>query len=215
MTDRRPYPTLAPAGPALPLLDTPPRERADAARNRARVLDAASRLVAEGGVEALAMDDVARLAEVGVGTIYRRFGDRAGLVDALVHDDELRFQEKFLHGDPPLGPGAPAGTRIRAFLRALARRVHEHGDLLLAAESSGPLNRFGRAYAVHRTHLTALVAEAAPPGTDAPWVADALLATTSAALVTHQLGDRGMTIARIEAGLAAAVERLVGAPPPE
>ena len=64
----------------LPLLqpDPTPRERADAARNRARILAAAEELVAEQGIEAVSMEDVARAACVGTGTLYRRFGDRAG-----------------------------------------------------------------------------------------------------------------------------------------
>src|SRR5881409_3685981 len=59
----------------LPLLDEPPRERADAARNRALVLQAAWRLYNHGGVEALTTDAVAQEAGVGKGTVYRRFRD--------------------------------------------------------------------------------------------------------------------------------------------
>lgn len=57
----------------------PPRERADAARNRAKVLAAATKLFAEEGVEAVSMDAVAAEAGVGKGTLFRRFGDKAGL----------------------------------------------------------------------------------------------------------------------------------------
>src|SRR5258706_1575041 len=93
---------------ALPIAGAP-RERADAAANRVRILEAAVRVLAERGPEGTSIDAVAREACVGKGTIYRRFGDRSGLFEALM-DDHLRvFQDAFMFGPPPLGPGAPAG----------------------------------------------------------------------------------------------------------
>jgi AcrR family transcriptional regulator len=59
-----------------------PRLRADAERNRERILEAAGRLFAEHGLE-VALEDIAAEAGVGVGTLYRRFGDREELIDAL------------------------------------------------------------------------------------------------------------------------------------
>src|SRR5207249_4161704 len=50
----------------------PPKERADAARNRARILDAAERLFREHGVAAVSMDQIAQAAKVGKGTLFRR-----------------------------------------------------------------------------------------------------------------------------------------------
>src|SRR5262249_15009929 len=65
-----------------------PRERADAARNRARALAAAEQLFAARGVTAVTMDDVATAAGVGKGTLYRRFKDKSGLAAALLNDRE-------------------------------------------------------------------------------------------------------------------------------
>lgn len=194
----------------LVLVGQPPAERADAARNRRKVLDAAARLADEHGVANLQMDDVARAAGVGVGTIYRRFGDRAGLVIALIDQDEQGFQQSFLYGPPPLGPGAPARVRIEAFLRAMVERIGERGEFMLVAESAGPHARYGRAYALHHTHLTALLAEAAPRA-DTPWLADALLAPLAAALVTYQLNVRRMSPERITDGLVALLDAAVAA----
>jgi AcrR family transcriptional regulator len=59
--------------------------RADAERNRQRILAAAAELFTERGLEA-SLDDVARHAGVGVGTVYRRFPDKASLADALFDD---------------------------------------------------------------------------------------------------------------------------------
>src|SRR4051812_17623609 len=91
---------------ALPVLGAPVRERADAARNRIRVLEAAEKLFAERGVDAVTMDDVAGAAGVGKGTLYRRFGDKGGLAMALLDQRERELQERILTGPPPLGLGA-------------------------------------------------------------------------------------------------------------
>ena len=56
--------------------------RADAVRNRQRVLDAAVRVFAERGTDAT-LNDVAHEAGVGVGTVYRKFTDKDALLDAL------------------------------------------------------------------------------------------------------------------------------------
>ena len=56
--------------------------RADAARNRERILEAATEVFAHRGLDAT-LDDVAHQAEVGIGTVYRRFPNKEALVDAL------------------------------------------------------------------------------------------------------------------------------------
>jgi AcrR family transcriptional regulator len=159
----------------LPLadLDQERHERADAARNRARILDAATMLVAERGIEHVSMDDVARAASVGAGTLYRRFGDRAGLALALLDEHTRDFQDALISGPPPLGPGAPAAERLRAFGERFVGFLEEHGDLLFAAGppragTSGPVE-------LYTTHLAILVREAAPQ-LDAAYTARALMA---------------------------------------
>ena len=64
-----------------------PRLRADAERNRLRVLAAARSILAEHGLEAATTDDIARAAGVGVGTVYRRFPTKESLLAAAL--DEL------------------------------------------------------------------------------------------------------------------------------
>lgn len=59
--------------------------RADAARNRQRILDAARTLYGTRGLD-VPMESVARSAGVGVGTVYRHFPDRATLVRAVIAD---------------------------------------------------------------------------------------------------------------------------------
>ncbi|MGA5761243.1 TetR/AcrR family transcriptional regulator [Nonomuraea bangladeshensis] len=176
-------------------------ERADAARNRAKILAAAEEIMAARGVEALSMADVAAAAGVGVGTLYRRFGDRAGLAHALIDRREREFQAAYLGGPPPLGPGAPAAERIRAFLHALATRTVNQLDLLLVAETAAPFARFGGAYHAYHRHLAILIAEARP-GRDASYLADALLAPLAANLLAYRMGgEQGLTCKAIRAGL--------------
>ena len=81
-------------------MSTPP-ERGDAARNRALLLDAARRLVAERGPDAVTMDAIAAAAGVGKGTLFRRFGSRAGLMMVLLDEDERASQRAFLFGPGP------------------------------------------------------------------------------------------------------------------
>ncbi|MFI6884203.1 TetR/AcrR family transcriptional regulator [Streptosporangium canum] len=181
-------------------ITSPRRERADAARNRVKILTAAAGIVATHGVEGLSMAEVATAAGVGVGTLYRRFGDRSGLAYALIDERERDFQAAFIEGPPPLGPGAEATARIRAFLHALTDRTVEQLDLLLMAETAAPLARFGGAYDGHHAHLSMLIAQARP-GADAHVLADALLAPLAAPLLTHRLRGRGVTAERVKAAL--------------
>src|SRR4051794_8326504 len=58
------------------------RLRADAQRNRLRILEAAEKVFAERGL-GVTMDDIADAAGVGVGTVYRRFPEKADLIDAI------------------------------------------------------------------------------------------------------------------------------------
>src|SRR6476646_653324 len=92
----------------LPQLAPDSSERADAARNRERILCAARRLFDERGAGCVSMDDVAEAAGVGKGTLFRRCGSRASLAAAVLSERERSFQEAIIRGEPPLGPGAPA-----------------------------------------------------------------------------------------------------------
>jgi AcrR family transcriptional regulator len=72
-------------------VDGPPAPRPlrrDAERNRRRILDAAAEVFAERGL-GVSLDDIAHHAEVGVGTVYRRFPDKDALIDALFEEQML------------------------------------------------------------------------------------------------------------------------------
>ncbi|MGF1425950.1 TetR/AcrR family transcriptional regulator [Kitasatospora sp. LaBMicrA B282] len=187
--------------PELPVTGQAPPERADAARNRRRILDAAARLLAEQGPEAVTMNAVAHAADMGVGTVYRRFGDVNRLLLALLDDGERRFQQAFLSGPPPLGPDAPPAERLRAFLHALADRVLDQLAILATAEAAAPCARYSSGvYLTLHTHVAVLLRQARPDA-DATVLAHLLLAPFVPSLLGHLTADRGLTVAQLKAGI--------------
>ena len=196
---------------SLPVVGSQASERADAARNRQKILETARRLVEEHGIENVSMDMLAAEAGVGKGTIFRRFGDRASLALALLDEHVQAFQEAFIRGEPPLGPGAPPIERLRAFGHAMIDLLEEHGDLILVGESGSPCARFrSPPFRVHRAHVTSLLAEL-DPRLDAEYHADSLLAVLAADQYRHLRKEREMPLERVRTGwdsVVAAVEAL-------
>jgi polyketide synthase 12 len=111
----------------------PHAERADAARNRRHLLATAREILTQQGADKLTMDGLAERAGLGKGTVFRRFGTRAGIFAALLDDDERAFQRQVLAGPPPLGPGAPPLDRLIAYGRARTGFLIEHCDIARAA----------------------------------------------------------------------------------
>ena len=176
---------------ALPVTGQRTSERGDAARNRALLLEAARRLIAERGPDAVTMDDIAAAAGVGKGTLFRRFGSRAALMLVLLDEDERDFQQKFLFGPAPLGPGAAPLDRLLAYGRERLTFVRRHSAVMSAA-ARDPQTRYNAVTELHRTHVRMLLAAAGTAG-DLDGQADALLALLDADYVEHQLTDRGLT----------------------
>jgi AcrR family transcriptional regulator len=197
--------------PSLPIADVPnpATERADAARNRERILCQAARLVEELGAEAVSMDAIAEAAKVGKGTLFRRFGSRDALMRALLEVSEREFQEAFIRGPAPLGPGAPPGARLEAFGHALLDLLDDRSGLLLAAEagSSPGVRLRNPVYVAYRTHV-ALLVRAGAPELDANYLADVLLASLSAELFVHQR-RAGTSLEDLKAGWSQLVRRVL------
>ncbi|MFD2795911.1 TetR/AcrR family transcriptional regulator [Promicromonospora vindobonensis] len=196
--------------PRITLADRSPRERADAARNRSRLLDVAARLVAEHGAQNVTMDEVAAGAGVGKGTVFRRFGDRSGLMRALLDHAEKEFQQAFLVGPAPLGPGAAPADRLRAFGIAAIEHRLRYRDLYLAAEQPAadryahdpPRDLLGR-------HIVALLDAAGTTG-DIELLTEALLAYLDTTFITYLHARRGMSAPRLEAGWTQLIDRIIG-----
>jgi AcrR family transcriptional regulator len=176
----------------LELLRTPPpKERVDAARNRAAVLAAAARLFAEHGVAAVSMDQVAAAAGVGKGTLFRRFGDKSGLAAALLDAAERELQEAILHGPPPLGPGAPARDRLTAFAGAYLTYLLGHLDLVRMSETASPGARYRiGAYRFWHRHAAILLGGTPDPEGAAHTLLAALAAEHVAAVLPELREER-------------------------
>lgn len=181
-------------------------ERADAARNRRLILDAADRLYAEKGAAQVTMDDIARAAGVGRGTLYRRYPDRAAIALALLDEHERELQEALLAGEPPLGPGAPPAERLAAFYAAMIALLDRHVHLALGAEVGR--SRFATgAYGFWRAHVRALAAEAGHPDPDA--IVEPLLAPLAPDVFARQQ-EVGISTDRIVAALARLARAVLG-----
>ncbi|WP_438944102.1 TetR/AcrR family transcriptional regulator [Nocardia blacklockiae] len=195
----------------LPVAEDPP-ERSDAARNRQLLLDAAEQLVREHGADGVTMDAVARRAGVGKGTVFRRFGNRAGLMLALLDQSDRKLQGAYMFGPPPLGPGAPAVERLVAFGRARLAGIEVEGEMRRAADEPG---RYSNApYNVMRTHVSLLLRQAGTAA-EIPLLADALLAALDAGLVLHQTQVLGYSLERIGDNWEQLVRAVVPAAPVE
>ncbi len=134
-------------------------ERADAARNRTRVLAAAADLFATRDPRTVTMDDIAKAAGVGRATVYRRYPDTWSIAVALLDEHERTLQERLLRGDPPLGPGAPSAIRLAAFYAAMIELLEAHADLVLGTETGGARFATG-AYGFWSAHVRSLLVDA-------------------------------------------------------
>jgi AcrR family transcriptional regulator len=180
---------------ALPLAGERP-ERADAARNRERILEAARDLISRKGVREITLEEVAKAARVGRATLFRRFPDRAALLLALLDEHERELQDAILEGDPPLGPGAGSRRRLLAFAEALFDLTLEHLDLLLGSETTAPLARTRTgAYAVWHLHLAGLLRELRSDA-DPDVLADLILVLYDAELQQFLAEERDPTAVR-------------------
>ena len=125
-----------------PATETLPRtQRADARRNCDAVLEAARKLMATDGLETQ-MDDIAREAGVGVGTVYRHFPNKEDLIyalaehrferlaefarDALAEDDPGPAFERFLY----------RGAELQATDRSLSEVMRDRPDAMQAGAQS-------------------------------------------------------------------------------
>ncbi|WP_394826050.1 TetR/AcrR family transcriptional regulator [Pendulispora albinea] len=146
-----------------------PVERADAARNRRRILAAARKLLAKRPIDSIGMDELARAAGVGKGTIFRRFGDRSALCMALLDENERELQESVL-ADFHLPKGASAYQRLTVFLDALFAFHIDNARVLVEAETyRHPEERFAQPpYVWRRRELVRRIQRAKDAGDISP-----------------------------------------------
>jgi AcrR family transcriptional regulator len=134
-------------------------ERADAARNRRLLLATAREMLAGQAADTLTMDGLAERAGLGKGTVFRRFGTRAGIFAALLDDDERAFQAHVLSGPPPLGPGAPPLDRLIAYGRARIDFLIRHREIARAALDGREQVPAGSQTPMSRVHIGLLLGQ--------------------------------------------------------
>ncbi|MET9439386.1 helix-turn-helix domain-containing protein [Streptomyces sp. NPDC006610] len=202
-----------PAPPVVPLGDlrdlqaaAPPRQRADAVRNRAQILSAAELLFSERDPRTITMDQIAKAAGVGRATLYRSFPDRSAVATALLDEHERRLQGQMIYGPPPLGPGAPPAERLAAFYIAMLNLLRRHLPLALGAET-GPARYTTGAYAFWRLHVRTLLRAGGVPDPDA--LADVALGPLAPELYAHQRDTLGIPHERIAESLSLLARRLL------
>jgi AcrR family transcriptional regulator len=200
--------TASPPLRELPVTNQAPQERGDAARNRTLLLDAARRLIAERGADAVTTDDIAAAAGVGKGTLFRRFGSRAGLMIVLLDEDEKVQQQAFMFGPPPMGPGAPALDRLLAYGRERLTFVDAHYALMSDANRD-PQMRFNEPMMLHHRHIRILLEDAGTTG-DLDAQAFALHALLDPDYVHLQLTERGRTLEQLGDAWETVARKLCG-----
>ncbi|MFJ9076456.1 TetR/AcrR family transcriptional regulator [Streptomyces sp. NPDC102278] len=185
-------------------------ERADALRNREAVLAAADALFcASGSPQSVSMDDIAAAAGVGKGTLFRRFGDRAGLIGAVIASRMEPLQQAVREAQE--AAGSSPRQRVADLLDASLRFKIENRNLMTAAEDAGlsspyRAEHYGWWHGVLRTALAQV------PGVhDADFTAHALLATIRADLVAHLIDEQGMDAEGLRTSLAAYIDNVLGA----
>jgi AcrR family transcriptional regulator len=190
-------------------------ERRDAAENRRRILAAARDQFAAHGVDAVSMNQIAQVAGIGPGTLYRRFAHKGLLCAALLDESAARFHRELAALVGADDAPAPLAT-LGAVLERLVAYNEENGPLLGAVADAawgerrvivydGPFYRW--LCQLVTTLLERAVAAGECRPLDSAWFADALLAPLAIDLYLFQRRVRGFTPERI----AAAARQLVAA----
>lgn len=180
--------------------------RADAIRNRRLLLDTALRLFQEQGVEAVTMSAIAKEADVGKGTLYRHFTDKADLCHALLDEDMRTFQSETLtylrtHGEPLAG--------LLWFIEKTAHYVLEHSELLLEASHHSGADMMGHpAHMWWRQTIVGLMARLNVTG-DTSYIADVLYVMLDVQTIRFQHRALGYNVQRIVDGLLMSANRLL------
>jgi AcrR family transcriptional regulator len=166
------------------------------------VLEAAAALFREHGVDGVSMDAIAAAAGVGKGTLFRRFGDKAGLAVGLLDEQERALQEAVLFGPAPLGPNGLSSPeeRLRAFVNAYLDYLFAHLALVRMSETASPGARYRiGAYRFWHQHVALLLAGRSDPAADAHTLL-AMLSADHVQAVVPELGEE-----RIRASVLASV----------
>jgi AcrR family transcriptional regulator len=193
--------------------DLEPTERSDALRNRRAILAAASNLFAVASDPLLiTMDDIAAAAKVGKGTVFRRFGDRAGMLRAVLDDRIATLMDRIEHGSGPLGPSTPPRERIIAVLLAVIDfKVANRGLFRALEQNERPVaGGFQKSANYRWAHalMDGMLAEIVAPN-EAGFCAHALLSLTRIDLIDHMMAQDGYALADLKRHVRIYLHRLI------
>ncbi|WBB68587.1 TetR/AcrR family transcriptional regulator [Micromonospora sp. WMMD812] len=188
---------------------TGPTERADAARNRRHLITTAREMLTELGPDQLTMDALAERSGLGKGTVFRRFGTRAGIFQALLDDGERAFQEQVLAGPPPLGPGAPAPDRLIAYGQARIHFLADYYEIARSALDGRQPIPAGSQTPMSQTHIRVLLAQIDLGPADLDLLAIQLTAALDGPLLLYlSATDLGRAAPQLARGWADLVRRV-------
>lgn len=196
----------------------PVHERRDATQNRARLLAAARALFAQRGVAHVTMADIAVAAEVGKGTIYRRFAHKGELCLLLLDENLRDHQEEVMALLLRLaGEGVPYLARLDQFLGHAAVFTDQHMALLFEVQQTGITpHRPGMDppyFTFQHMTVTGLLRGAKIAGEiddqfDLEMLTDLLLASLAPPYFRYLREKRGYTVERISAFLGQLVGKM-------
>ena len=121
--------------------------------------------------------------------MFRRFGTRAGIFQALLDDDEQDFQRQVLFGPPPLGPGAPPLDRLIAYGRARTGFLIEHREIARATLDGKESRPVGSQTPMSRIHIRYLLRELRLGAADLDVLSLQLTAALDAPLLLYLSGS--------------------------
>jgi len=167
-------------------------------------------MLIESGPDQLTMDALAERSGLGKGTVFRRFGSRAGIFQGLLDEMERGLQEQVLSGPPPLGPGAPPVDRLVAYGRARVRWLIENTEIArFALDGRQPIPS-GSQMPASQMHIRMLLHQMSFDGVDVDLLAIQLTAALDGPLLLYLSADALTSAApQVEQSLGSAWQDLV------
>jgi AcrR family transcriptional regulator len=213
-----PYDPIVESGEASPPKPAERRERRDAAAHRQRILAVARDLFTRQGVAAVTMHQIALVAGIGQGTLYRRYANKGDLCRDLMHEHHERFMGE-LQAYLAEAYASPALTKLSAVIERMLHFVNNSMALLetmvttaildMDCDNTAPFSDHASLkeqwFHLLQSLLEGLLKEAVAHGEIAPldvaYTADLLLSAMNPLALHYQLRERGYSLERIAAGL--------------
>jgi AcrR family transcriptional regulator len=176
-------------------------ERRDAVQNRQRILDVAVELFKKNGVEQVSMNQIAIAAQIGPGTLYRRYHNKSELCMDLIKDNvDLLFND--IDKYRSANKNTPPTQRLRGLLKLFIHFREAKAQLLAGVESTPTAsNNYTHKSPIynelHQLFVTLFEEMNNPHTSNSIFAADMLLAALSKDFYRFQRNVRGYTPSKI------------------